>query len=53
LSVWSALIYLTLFSLLTSKMGLIGAGVAACVAAILPPLVMVFLIRRSDTASIS
>ena len=53
LSVWSALIYLTLFSLLTSEIGLIGAGVAACFAAILPPLVMVFLIRRSDPASIS
>ena len=53
LSVVSAVIYLTLFSVLTSEMGLIGAGVAACVAAILPPLVMAILIHRSDPASTS
>ncbi len=42
----SAGIYMVLFVALTSWMGLIGAGVAACVAAALPPLAMAALIRR-------
>lgn len=40
-------IYMTLFVLFTLWMGLIGAGAAASVAAALPPLFMVALIRRS------
>lgn len=40
-------IYMALFVALTLWIGLIGAGVAACVAAALPPLFMVALIRRS------
>ena len=47
LSVLSAVIYLTLFTVLTLKMGLIGAGLASCAAAALPPLAMAILIRRS------
>jgi len=43
----SAGIYLALFVALTSSLGLIGAGVAACVAAALPPLAMAVLIRGS------
>lgn len=43
----SAGIYLALFVALTSSLGLIGAGVAACVAAALPPLAMAMLIRGS------
>ena len=46
LSVLSAVIYLTLFTLLTFELGLIGAGVASCVAAIVPPFAMAILIRR-------
>lgn len=47
LSVLSAAIYVTLFVVLSSEMGLIGAGLAACVAAALPPIVMALLIRGS------
>jgi O-antigen/teichoic acid export membrane protein len=47
LSVLSAAIYLTLFVVLTSGMGLVGAGLAACAAAALPPIIMALLIRRS------
>lgn len=47
LSLLSAAIYLGLFAALTLEMGLIGAGIASCVAAALPPLVMFFMIRRS------
>jgi O-antigen/teichoic acid export membrane protein len=42
----SAGIYVALFVALTSSSGLIGAGVAACVAAALPPLAIALLIRR-------
>jgi O-antigen/teichoic acid export membrane protein len=41
----SAVVYIALFVLCTLEMGLIGSGVAACVAAALPPLTMAFLIR--------
>ncbi|MCK9213835.1 MAG: lipopolysaccharide biosynthesis protein [Rhodoferax sp.] len=41
----SAGIYVALFVALTSTSGLIGAGVAACVAAALPPLAIALLIR--------
>ena len=41
----SAGIYVALFVALTSISGLIGAGVAACVAAALPPLAIALLIR--------
>ncbi len=51
LSVLSAVIYLILFTLLTVEMGLIGAGVAACVAAIVPPLAMAIIIHRSMRSS--
>ena len=47
LHVQSAVIYLTLFIALTSQMGLIGAGWAACFAAALPPVAMAMLIRKS------
>jgi O-antigen/teichoic acid export membrane protein len=49
----SAGIYLALFITLTSWLGLIGAGIAASVAAALPPLAMAWLIRSSkrDAAS--
>ncbi|HHJ36464.1 MAG TPA: hypothetical protein ENJ87_11920 [Gammaproteobacteria bacterium] len=43
----SSVVYLTLFIVLTLQMGLIGTGVAACVAALLPPLAMAVLIHRS------
>ena len=43
----SAAVYLVAFVALTSWLGLIGAGVAASVAAALPPLAMVLLIRGS------
>ena len=43
----SAGIYLTLFVALTAWLGLIGAGVAACIAAVLPPLALFILIRRN------
>ncbi|MDT8282006.1 MAG: lipopolysaccharide biosynthesis protein [Gammaproteobacteria bacterium] len=47
LHVQSSVIYLTLFIALTSQMGLIGAGWAACFAAALPPVAMALLIRKS------
>jgi len=40
-------VYIVFFVALTSWMGLIGAGAAACVAAALPPLAMAVLIHRS------
>jgi len=40
-------VYIVLFVALTSWVGLIGAGAAACVAAALPPLAMAALIHRS------
>lgn len=47
LSVLSTIVYFVLFVVLTSELGLVGAGVASCVAAVLPPLVMLFMVRRS------
>ena len=44
----TTVIYMILFVVLTSKMGLIGAGVAACVAAALPLLAMIALIHKSQ-----
>jgi O-antigen/teichoic acid export membrane protein len=41
----STSIYLTLFVVLTSQFGLIGAGVAASIAAALPLIGMLVLIR--------
>ena len=43
----SAIIYLVLFIALTSQMGLVGAGWAACIAAALPAIAMALLIRQS------
>jgi O-antigen/teichoic acid export membrane protein len=48
LSVLTAVIYLTLFAALSVELGLVGTGVAACVAAALPPLAMAILIARSS-----
>lgn len=48
LYVLSVIIYLSLFFSLTARMGLIGAGVAACVAAVIPLVAMVILIHKSD-----
>lgn len=42
----SAVIYITLFILCTLELGLIGSGVAACIAAAIPPLAMALLIRK-------
>lgn len=47
----SAGIYVALFIALTSTSGLIGAGVAACVAAALPPLAIALLIRSGKQAA--
>ncbi len=47
LYVVSAIIYVTLFIVLTMQVGLIGAGLAACAAALVRPLVMAVIIRRS------
>lgn len=47
----SAVIYVTLFVALTSSLGLIGAGVAACVAAALPSLGIALLIRGDKYAA--
>lgn len=47
LSLLSMVIYVGLFIVLTSQMGLIGAGVAASVAAALPPLAMLIIIHQS------
>lgn len=43
----SAIIYLVLFFALTSTFGLMGTGIAACIAAAIPPLFMLNLIRKS------
>jgi O-antigen/teichoic acid export membrane protein len=45
LSIVSAAIYVVLFVVLSQAFGLAGAGLAACVAAALPPIVMALLIR--------
>jgi O-antigen/teichoic acid export membrane protein len=42
----SAVVYLVLFVLCTLQLGLIGSGVAACVAAALPPLTMAFVLHK-------
>ncbi|CAH1388215.1 lipopolysaccharide biosynthesis protein [Candidatus Nitrotoga sp. M5] len=51
INVITTIIYIIMFVSLTLWMGLIGAGVAACVAAALPPLFMVALIRKSKHSS--
>ena len=43
---FSAFVYMSLFILLTMWMGLIGAGVAAAVSAIIPPLAMLIFIKK-------
>ncbi|RLA46814.1 MAG: hypothetical protein DRR04_07570 [Gammaproteobacteria bacterium] len=43
----SAIIYVTLFIVLTLQVGLIGAGLAACAAALLRPLTMAVIISKS------
>jgi len=43
----SAAIYVTLFIVLTLQVGLIGAGLAACAAALVRPLVMAVIIAKS------
>ncbi|WP_354624303.1 oligosaccharide flippase family protein [Psychromonas sp. MME2] len=43
----SALLYLVMFFALTSFFSLIGAGIAACVGAAIPPMVMLNLIHKS------
>jgi O-antigen/teichoic acid export membrane protein len=43
----STTIYLTSFVVLTSKLGLIGAGLAACFAAVIPLIGIVLLVRRT------
>ena len=43
----SAAIYVTLFILCTLEFGLIGSGLAACIAAAIPPLAMALLIGRN------
>ena len=43
----SAVIYLGSFVVFTTHLGIIGAGIAACAAAILPPVVMFFMIKKS------
>lgn len=47
LYILSAFIYLTAFVVFTSSLGLIGAGIAACAATTLPPIAMLFIIRKS------
>jgi O-antigen/teichoic acid export membrane protein len=47
LYVVTAIIYITLFIVLTLQVGLIGAGLATCAAALLRPLIMAVMIRRS------
>jgi O-antigen/teichoic acid export membrane protein len=42
----SAVIYLLLFFVCTMQLGLVGSGVAAALAAAIPPLAMAFMIRR-------
>jgi O-antigen/teichoic acid export membrane protein len=49
----SAVIYVALFVVCTLQLGLIGSGVAACVAAALPPLVMAHLIRNRATGGVN
>jgi len=47
----SAVIYLLLFFVCTIQLGLVGSGVAAALAAAIPPLVMAFMIRGSIQSS--
>lgn len=47
ISMIAALLYLIMFFILTSVFGLIGTGIAACVASAIPPLIMLNLIRKS------
>lgn len=47
LYVISVITYLTLFIALTSKIGLLGAGLAACISAAFPPLAMAVLLHNA------
>lgn len=49
LHILSAVIYLVLFIVLTSHMGLIGAGWATCITAALPAIAMAILIRKTTS----
>jgi len=49
----SMLVYLVLFVLLTGWMGLIGTGIAACVASALPMFFMVLLIQRGKVGRLN
>jgi len=43
----SSVIYLSLFFVLAWKMGLLGVGIATCIAFAIPPIAMAHLIRKS------
>lgn len=49
----SVAVYLALFIVLTLWVGLIGAGLAACIAAAIPLVGMILLIRSSEDAKLS
>ncbi|NOQ88655.1 MAG: hypothetical protein GQ550_06995 [Gammaproteobacteria bacterium] len=49
----ASVIYLALFVVLTIEMGLVGTGVAACIAAIIPPIAMASLIHKSNPAKVA
>ncbi|PCI60708.1 MAG: hypothetical protein COB35_08480 [Gammaproteobacteria bacterium] len=50
LYIFSALIYLTTFVLFSTYLGLIGAGIAACAAAVLPPVAMFFIVKKTKNS---
>lgn len=50
LYILSAVIYLSAFVVFSTYWGLIGAGIAACAAAILPPIAMFFIIKKSKNS---
>jgi O-antigen/teichoic acid export membrane protein len=51
LSVVSSIVYLTSFVLLTQELGIVGAGIAACAAALIAPLVLARDIHKSTQAN--
>lgn len=51
LHILSAFIYLFLFIILTSQMGLMGAGWATCITAALPAIAMAILVRQSTLSA--
>ncbi len=52
LYVISVVVYLGLFFLLTVHLGLIGAGIAACIAAIIPLIAMIIMIHKSSLKTV-